>query len=118
HLKQVNSTATILQQTNTSSIEDITLFGGIEYGTGSWLDLPGTLTEVKNIQAQQSSINITTYTGPAATEEAIKSLKGRESPSILHIATHGFFFPAPEEENANLTAATGGDVSKWSTNSL
>lgn len=118
HLKQVNSTATILQQTNTSSIEDITLFGGIEYGTGSWLDLPGTLTEVKNIQAQQSSINITTYTGPAATEEAIKSLKGRESPSILHIATHGFFFPAPEEENANLKAATGGDVFKWSTNSL
>jgi CHAT domain-containing protein len=53
-------------------------------------DLPGTELEVKSIESvflsRQWSIH--TFLNENATEENIKSV---ESPSVLHIATHGFF---------------------------
>ena len=35
--------------------------------------------------------------GDSATEESVKALNGTASPAVLHIATHGFFFPDPKE---------------------
>jgi CHAT domain-containing protein len=62
----------------------------------SWPFLSGTLTEVINIDEifKSKQINSTLYTGENATEESFKYLASKgKSPEIIHIATHGFFFP-------------------------
>lgn len=41
------------------------------------------------------------YSGKQATEEAFKKLSGNNSPRVLHIASHGFFFPDPKKQNLN-----------------
>ena len=62
-----------------------------------WKDLPGTEKEITGIQYIFNTKNITTseYSQLKATEEQFKSLSGN-SPTILHLATHGFFLPDPE----------------------
>ncbi len=59
--------------------------------------LPGTLREVDEIKNQvvKKDPNVSLLTGIEATEESLKELNGPSSPAILHIATHGFFFPDP-----------------------
>ncbi len=67
---------------------------------GNWDYLPHSLTEVQNIQAHLQSADWTVKldTGYYATEEAFRYIgRGKPSPRILHIATHGFFFPDPED---------------------
>ncbi len=56
----------------------------------SWRYLPGTLSEVEFIKPLFKQSNL--FTGVKATEEAFKSLQGKQAPDMLHIATHGFFF--------------------------
>lgn len=62
--------------------------------------LPGTLKEVDGINsnASKSGFNSKIYKESDATEESIKALDGRTTPYVLHIATHGYFFPDPVEE--------------------
>lgn len=59
----------------------------------SWTYLPGTLTETENIkslfEAQGNSVAM--LSKDKATETNLKNLSGN-SPNILHIATHGFFY--------------------------
>jgi CHAT domain-containing protein len=65
----------------------------------TWIDLPGTLTEVSDIQKifQAKQIAASLYTGKYATEESFKYLsRQRKSPEVLHMATHGFFFQETE----------------------
>jgi len=64
----------------------------------TWNNLPGTAAEVKKIKLlfDQNKINTQSFIQTAATEENLKALDGN-SPQILHIATHGFFLPDPEE---------------------
>jgi CHAT domain-containing protein len=59
--------------------------------------LPGTLKEVDGINsnATKSGFNSKIFKESEATEESIKALDGRTTPYVLHIATHGFFFPEP-----------------------
>ncbi len=106
--------------------KDALIFGGIDYDTSAelsiaepktdppsnqrkevnpngsaWEYLPWTLQEVEDIQTTLSKNDFRTrlLTGKQATEEAFKKI-GTEtaSPRILHLATHGYFFPYPEEE--------------------
>jgi CHAT domain-containing protein len=74
--------------------------------SGSWNYLPGTEIEIKSIEkmgrTKNYSINISF--GAAATEESIKALSGAQSPVILHIATHGFFFPDSKKESKEITS--------------
>jgi CHAT domain-containing protein len=72
----------------------------IERGSETWSYLPGTLTEVEAISslAAMQGISVKSYTGKEALEERFKALSGNNSPTILHIATHAFFFPDPEKE--------------------
>jgi CHAT domain-containing protein/tetratricopeptide (TPR) repeat protein len=67
----------------------------IERGN-NWGYLPGTEKEIRGVSKifQKSNFNSTTFTGNYATEESFKAI-GRDiiSPRVLHIATHGFFFP-------------------------
>ena len=67
---------------------------------GKWGYLQGTLKEAEFIEnlLEKGGYNVTLYSGESATEEAFKSLSGKNSPSILHISTHGFFFPEPKKD--------------------
>jgi CHAT domain-containing protein/tetratricopeptide (TPR) repeat protein len=58
--------------------------------------LPGTKTEIENLKRMFAAKNIKTKTFLAAyaSEENIKKIK---NPTILHIATHGFFMPEVKE---------------------
>jgi len=66
----------------------------------TWNYLPGTLDEVNAIGGllEQKDISSRLLSNKAATEFAFKNFKG-QSPSILHIATHGFFFENLTKKN-------------------
>jgi len=68
-------------------------------GSSNWGYLPGTLQEVNAIEniAKKKKVTSTKFTGNAAIEEQFKSLKGNNSPRIIHISTHGFFFEDAEQ---------------------
>ncbi|MEO7048721.1 MAG: CHAT domain-containing tetratricopeptide repeat protein, partial [Ferruginibacter sp.] len=70
----------------------------------TWNDLPGTVKEVEGIvSVGKNENNISVLSGINATEESIKALEGNNSPVVLHIATHGFFFPDPKlEKKSNI----------------
>ncbi len=68
-----------------------------------WNYLPATKTEVQNIRTLLNTIHFktTTLTGKQATEESIKQFQSSTiSPMVLHIATHGYFFPDPQKNQA------------------
>ena len=60
----------------------------------AWSYLPGTETEIKEINALtfKNSVKTESYTFDKGTEEIFKSFSG-SSPSVIHLATHGFYFP-------------------------
>ena len=61
-----------------------------------WQNLRGTLNEVESIASilEHSGCSTTALKGREATEYTFKRIgKVKPSPRILHIATHGFFFP-------------------------
>ena len=65
----------------------------------NWSYLSGTKKEIENIdilfKKKAKSITTKTFSGVEASEEAFKSLENN-APSILHISTHGFYFPEPK----------------------
>ncbi len=66
----------------------------------NWNYLPGTKAEVEAIESIAKAKNITTtvFSRQAALEESFKRLAGKQSPDIIHVATHGFFFPDPKKD--------------------
>jgi tetratricopeptide (TPR) repeat protein/CHAT domain-containing protein len=98
-----------------TKVDSLVLFGGITYGEAiaavdhkdssldevklrsGWGELKGTFSEVQAINslAQKNGRFAKTITGMSAQEEVMKLLSGRKSPDVIHIATHGFFFPDP-----------------------
>lgn len=96
------------------SLSSVALYGGLVYDKGihaekensfkdshniknnlryGWQYLPSTAVEVDNIAMQLDSAHIRTYLrkGQSGTEKSFRKLSGKNM-SILHIATHGFFF--------------------------
>lgn len=68
-----------------------------------WKYLPGSLDEVEYVQQKLKSANVSTqlFTGYNATESRIKTIgqdKNHPSPTLLHIATHGFFISEKKKE--------------------
>ncbi len=65
---------------------------------GSWTFLPWTEKEVNSIapMLRAAGLQPSVRSGFAATEEFFKTV-GAPSPRILHIATHGYFFPDPKQ---------------------
>jgi tetratricopeptide (TPR) repeat protein/CHAT domain-containing protein len=63
--------------------------------------LHGTKTEVETVasNAIQTNLKIESYIGNNASEDNFKQLNGNNAPSILHIATHGFYFPPTNTTN-------------------
>jgi CHAT domain-containing protein len=74
--------------------------------TVGWKQLSGTADEIRNIQTlfDKNKLNTNAFTQINATEEQFKSLSGN-SPSIIHLATHGFFLPDPEKKKQEGFAA-------------
>ncbi len=102
HFTQLASlTSLLLPKPQDISTADITVFGAINYGTRSqdqnvfFEDLPGAAKEVKEIiaLAQERKANVTAVSGVMSTETAFCDLSKFSSPSIIHIATHGFYLP-------------------------
>lgn len=65
--------------------------------------LQGTNDEVETISAmlQSNSLKTTLYTGLYGNEEAFKALSNQNT-SVLHIATHGFFYPDVQQKPERL----------------
>lgn len=82
----------------------------IRSGITKWNYLAGSKKEVEQIKnnSHQNGFSSTVINGRHATEESIKLLDGRATPFVLHLATHGFFFPDPKtelpEDNMKLTS--------------
>lgn len=94
------------------SLESVILFGGIDYSTkelknnsftldslntrGNWSYLSETLNEVNDIEKlvndENKNLSLYKYVGINATESQFK-LSCKEHPSIIHIASHGFYVP-------------------------
>ncbi len=68
-------------------------------GGDAWQQLPGTAAEVKKIQElfTLNKIKSNVYTQRSVSEELLKQLNAK-APTILHIATHGFFLPEPKSK--------------------
>lgn len=64
-----------------------------------WVNLPGTAIEIQNIRElfEKNRINFSVFEKDKASEEKLKSLDGA-SPAIIHLATHGFFLPDPDQK--------------------
>ena len=75
--------------------------------------LPGTLKEVNGINSNASKrgFNSKILKESEATEESIKALNGKNTPFVLHLATHGYFFPNPIQETSK-DILSSGDKSK------
>ncbi|WP_370001139.1 CHAT domain-containing protein [Winogradskyella sp.] len=67
-----------------------------------WDYLPGTLNEVESLKANFDNYEISyqIFSGKEASEEAFKNLDGN-SPKIIHIATHGFFYENYKHNNTD-----------------
>lgn len=72
--------------------------------------LVGSKKEVLSIQGKgtQNGFKTTLFDDRDATEESIKQLDGRTTPYVLHLATHGFFFPDPIQETPTDNTLLGG----------
>jgi len=68
-----------------------------------WNYLPATLTEVKNIASlfEKNKIPYLLLSDTLATETKIKALD-KKSPSVIHIATHGYFY----ENNSKISSSS------------
>lgn len=92
NLRLYSSTRDLVRETQGSSTrKKADFFGYPDYGSkGLLTDLPGTKAEIDAVSAITRSKGYTTntYLRRDATEENFKRIA---SPSLLHIATHGFF---------------------------
>jgi tetratricopeptide (TPR) repeat protein len=113
NLRLVSSTASVTerQELNLNENFNVSMFGGIKYTTHpdareTWKYLEGTNSEVimiKDILNRKLS-SVTIVTDTQATEEKFKSIAPQSN--LLHIATHGFFFPDPKQILLSMEAAT------------
>lgn len=93
-------------------------------GGEAWDYLPGTEKEIQSVgkTLSKSGYSAQTFTGNVGSETAFKSLgtNNAPSPAVLHIATHGFFFPDPKDTIRNRQSAIGNQdpVFKTSDNPL
>ena len=98
-----SSTGKIIKQKEKGeAVTTISLFGGIVYDTDStktqiWDYLEGTKTEIQKVDQilKMGKVKVNCYSNTSATEDKFKLIATNSN--ILHIATHGFFYPDPKE---------------------
>lgn len=66
----------------------------------SWGYLKGSLEEVNQINAiaARSGLKTVQYTGTEASEAHLVSVMKEKKPSVLHVATHGYYVPSPKRK--------------------
>ncbi len=103
-LYQQSSTGKVALPTNVlyDAKDEFLLLGGVEYNSDKtkkevWNYLPGTKTETENIQAflQKKKHAVNFYASNDASEDNFKAQANKAH--VLHISTHGFFYPDPEQ---------------------
>ena len=76
--------------------------------------LPGSEKEVESISKMlaKNKINVSNYSGTDAIEESFLVLSGNDSPTIIHLSTHGFYFPdtVSEENRKNIMYSSTGEI--------
>lgn len=100
NLRNLSSTGKVVMPESFSLVNthEVTLFGGIDYNTEKskrtiWSFLSGTKVEVESIDKILTKKDY--KVNKATTETAFKE-KANGS-SVIHMSTHGFFYPDPEE---------------------
>ncbi|MFN0213825.1 MAG: CHAT domain-containing protein, partial [Saprospiraceae bacterium] len=76
----------------------------------NWNYLPGTEKEARYLDnlLRRRGISTTLRLGYDATEESFKQIgQSGPSPSLLHIGTHGFFFPDPQDTSRRRATLSG-----------
>ncbi len=108
-LRQVGSTGVVTRrkENSISATDRFLLAGGIQYNSDTtsikfWSYLPGTLEESKGISNTLSSKKhpVKMLLGKDASEASFKQEASKAE--VLHIATHGYFFPDLEQEKEAL----------------
>jgi len=87
----------------------------------TWRYLKYSEKEVTNIQSQlqKAGYQEAVYKGFAATEEAFKQIgKDKPAPKIIHLSTHGFFFPDVKNQPKTLRFGSEEPVFKISDNPM
>jgi CHAT domain-containing protein/tetratricopeptide (TPR) repeat protein len=108
---QLTSTRNLLKHSPEPSFREVQLWGGIKYDQSATTSsersapfsyLPGTLTEITDINnaVNKAGKKTKTLVASEANETNFKNLGG-QSPEVLHIATHGFFFPEPSQTKSD-----------------
>jgi CHAT domain-containing protein len=122
------------QYINNSTVNKAWLFGGIDYnnlsvtkpkfdsdnkfnyslssnpntrsGTEKWNYLINTLYEASTIDTmcRKNHINTSFINGKLASKTAFKNISGETKPYILHLATHGYFFPDIKTEQEDFSS--------------
>lgn len=104
NLEQKSSTGNLAFQNVVTfgELENFLLMGGVNYNTTNnaqqtWSYLPGSLQETETINSFliKKKFGVNYFKENNATESVFK--EKISSSSIVHIATHGFFFPDPEQ---------------------
>ena len=97
----------------TQNLSSNNAYGKLDY-------LEGTKTEVDVINQQVSTANwqTTVLEGNDATEEKITKMEGKESKEILHLATHGFAFPAYDFQDTTISQNSLKYSYRYSTNPM
>jgi CHAT domain-containing protein/uncharacterized protein HemY len=92
-----SSALTTASQENISELSMLKSLSGTRSIGTKWNYLPGTLKEIKTLESLFLKKNNTysLMSANEATETSFKNLSG-DSPNIIHIATHGFFFENPK----------------------
>ena len=82
--------------------------------------LPGSQNEVLQIEKKLAELNWKTslFIDNEATEARFKSFSSIQSPEVIHISTHGFYFQKPHKDNAWLLATSASNVYQLSDNPL
>ncbi len=85
--------------------------------------LPGTLKEAGIVAAKlgKYSVTVNSITGTDAIEESFIALSGADAPSVIHLSTHGFYYPEPASDinrEQLLAPSTGETRFRYSTDPL
>lgn len=99
-IKTTGGSSNAINSTSKIELSSIRLYGGIDYSSDSetqeWKYLPGTLKEVNEIESALKELeNVTIKSGIEASESDFR--QSSNNSRIIHIATHGFFFPNPDD---------------------
>ncbi len=115
NLIRCSSTRDIKKFNDVPMYASAVLYGGLDYDYDAnttfiaenttrkgWNYLPGTLQEVSAIGQilKKNNIKTETYSGKNGTEESFRQLTGKKT-SIIHVATHGFFYNSLTAQKMN-----------------